>query len=134
MKRSPMNRQSPKKAAEQAQRRELVEALQRAGLWECQIGPVLMRAMLTQANDRTEDEIRRITDGVLGCEKEPSGLHEIRKRSSGGSLTVLANLLMACSPCNLFVEDYPAIAHSLGLVARPGDYNWFMLGADRGGF
>ena len=117
-----------------AERRTLVKALIDAGLGECQIGVTLRRAMILQSLERGESECERITDGVLGCTHEPSGIHELRKRSAGGSLTLLANLLPACSHCNQFVEREPEIAHSLGLVCRPGDPTWFMLGADRGGF
>lgn len=134
MKRSPINRESASKAAGREQRRRLVKALQDAGLWECQIGPVLTGTMLTQSAERSEYEVRRITDGVLACQHEPSGLHERRKRSSQGSLTVLANLVPACSPCNGWVEDHPEIAHSLGLVVRPGDNDWFLCGEGRDGF
>lgn len=129
-----MRRESAAKAAERVERRTLVKALIDAGLWECQIGVTLTRAMLMQSAERAEAECQRITDGVLACQREPSGLHERRKRSSQGSVTMLANLMQACSPCNLWVEQYPEIAHSLGLVVRPGDPEWFMLGRDRGGF
>lgn len=131
MKRSPMNRQSPKKVAEQAQRRELVEALQRAGLWECQIGLTLGRALYLTVEELPLGPHGEVSIGVGGCQGVPSGLHERRKRSSGGSLTVLANLLTACSPCNLWVEDHPEVAHLLGLVVRPGDHEWFMCGKGR---
>lgn len=129
-----MKRESAKHAAEREQRRRLVDLLMRSDLWYCQIGATLTRAMLLQSAERSEVEVQRITDGFLACQREPSGLHERRKRSSQGSLTVLANLMPACSPCNLWVENHPEIAHSLGLVSRPGDHEWFMLGADRGGF
>lgn len=126
MKRSPLNRESAKHAAEREQRRRLVKALQDAGMWECQIGPVLRRAYFDNAHD--------IRAADLDCLDEPSGIHERRKRSSGGSLTVLANLMPACTWHNQWVEREPDIARRLGLVVRPGDQDWFMLGADRGGF
>lgn len=126
-----MNRQSPKKVAEQAQRRELIEALQRAGLWECQIGPVLRRAYIDGSYDQGGFGIRAAD---VDCLDAPSGIHERRKRSSGGSLTMLANLMPACTWHNQWVEREPELAHRLGLVVRPGDHEWFMLGRDRGGF
>lgn len=134
MKRSPMNRESAAKAKERQERHDLVEALQRAGLWECQIGTTLGRAMYLTVEELPLGPHSDASVGAGGCQGEPSGLHERRKRSSGGSLTLLANLMPACSPCNLWVEDHPEVAHKLGLVVRPGDHEWFMLGADRGGF
>ena len=128
-----MKRESASKAAERAERRALVKTLVDAGLWECQIGVTLERAMLTGWNGvgGCRPGIER---AASACQHEPSGLHERRKRSSGGSLTILANLMPACSPCNHWVEEHPLVAHDLGLVVRPGDHEWFMLGRDRGGF
>lgn len=128
MKRSPMNRQSPKKAAEQAQRRELVEALQRAGLWECQIGQVFARI----PTDLMQHEWRhKFAAAAAACMGEPTGIHERRKRSAVGSLTTLANLMPACTPCNQWVEAEPEAAHAVGLVVRPGDHEWFLCGKGR---
>lgn len=121
-----MKRESASKAAERAERRALVKALIDAGLWECQIGPVLRRAYYADSYD--------IRAAHVDCLDEPSGIHERRKRSSGGSLTVLANLLPACTWHNQWCEREPEIAHELGLVVRPGDREWFLCGGDRGGF
>ena len=121
-----MRRESASKAAERAERRALVKALIDAGLWECQIGPVLRRAHIDGSYD--------IRAAHVDCLDEPSGIHERRKRSSGGSLKVLANLMPACTFHNQWCEREPELAHRLGLVVRPGDHEWFMLGRDRGGF
>lgn len=121
-----MNRESAAKAAEREQRRRLVKALQDAGLWECQIGPVLRRAYF--------DGVLAVGGGDVDCLDEPSGIHERRKRSSGGSLITLANLMPACSFHNQWVERFPEKAHLLGLVVRPGDNDWFLCGEGRDGF
>lgn len=123
-----MKRESASKAAERAERRALVKALIDAGLWECQIGPVLRRAYFDEAF------ASRVRAADVDCLDEPSGIHERRKRSSGGSLKVLANLMPACTWHNQWVEREPELAHRLGLVVRPGDREWFLLGRDRGGF
>lgn len=120
MKRSPINRESAKYAKEREQRRALVKALQDAGLWECQIGPVLRHAYVT---DKAP-----VSLGDLDCFDAPSGIHERRKRSANGSLTMLANLMPACSFHNQWVEREPEIAHQLGLVVRPGDADWDLCG------
>ena len=121
-----MKRESASKAAEREERRALVKALIDAGLWECQIGPVLRRAYFADSYD--------IRAAHVDCLDEPSGIHERRKRSSGGSLTVLANLMPACTWHNQWVEREPELAHRLGLVVRSGDHEWFLLGRGRGGF
>lgn len=122
-----MKRESASKAAERAERRALVKALIDAGLWECQIGVTLQRVMF-------DGNSHAIDPADVPCIGEPSGLHERRKRSSGGSLTLLANLLICCSHHNQWCEREPLIAHGLGLVVRPGDREWFLCGGDRGGF
>lgn len=125
MKRSPMRPQSSDKARERAERRALVEALTAADLWHCQVGVTLRRAYY-DGHD--------LPIGELDCFDTPSGIHERRKRSAGGSLTLLANLMPACTFHNQWVEANPGKAHDLALVVRPGDHEWNMLGADRGGF
>lgn len=121
-----MKRESASKAVERAERRALVKALIGAGLWECQIGVTLRRESFIGAH--------AIDYSDIACVGEPSGIHERRKRSSGGSLTLLANLMPACTWHNQWCEREPEIAHELGLVVRPGDREWFLCGGDRGGF
>lgn len=78
--------------------------------------------------------------GISGiCVGQVSGLHERRKRSSGGSLVNPLNLIPACTPCNGWVEDRLPIL--LGddlerweglrrwLVVREGDSEWNELGS-----
>lgn len=65
--------------------------------------------------------IRRVAGDYADCQLRAIGLHEIRKRSQGGSMLDRANLVRACSPCNSWVEDHPDLAYAAGLVARAGD-------------
>lgn len=63
------------------------------------------------------------------CTRRAEGLHELRKRSAGGSMTNRANLLRACNACNGWVENFPRLAHWVRLVVREGDPLWEDLGA-----
>lgn len=124
-----MRAQSNDKARERAERRALVEALIAADLTECQVGAVLMRALREGA---VEGDTLPVEEACGACHMSMEGLHERRKRSAVGSLRTLVNLMPCCNPCNLWIEDHPAIAHQLGLVVRPGDDDWFLCGADHG--
>lgn len=67
----------------------------------------------------------------IGCTGRVEGLHERRKRSAAGSLTIGANLIPACNRGNGFVEDSPGLARELlgsWLVVREGDPEWPELG------
>lgn len=95
--------------------------------WKCQVGAVLRSASLEgAAGGRMRGDLAA---GGSQCARTADGLHELRKRSAQGSTTNPANLLAACNPCNIWIEDHPALAHDLGLVARPGDPEWDALAA-----
>ncbi len=64
------------------------------------------------------------------CQLHAIGLHELRKRSAGGSLTNPANLRRTCGPCNSRVEDSPDLAHEAGIVVRRDDPSYDALGED----
>lgn len=91
----------------------MIEELVEAGA-RCEIGPVLIKTGLS---------------GGTNCRGRIEGLHELRKRSAGGSLVNPDNLVPACNPCNTWVEDNPDDAHVLGLVLRDGDEGYEELGA-----
>jgi len=91
-----------------------VAALVKAGA-TCELGFIVNRASA-------------LMDGPAVCTKRIGGLHELRKRSAGGSLVNPANLRPACNSCNGWVEDHPKEAHQLGLVCREGDPDWESLG------
>lgn len=62
-----------------------------------------------------------VAPGWRSCGRFAIGLHEVRKRSAGGSLVDRDNLLRCCGPCNSWVEDHPRLAHEAGLVRRAGE-------------
>lgn len=45
-------------------------------------------------------------------------IHEIVRRSQGGSILEESNLLAVCRSCHRRIGDYPALAFSLGLAKR----------------
>lgn len=94
-------------------------------MWECQIGLVLAEM---SARHMQHPWRHKYALAAAACTHEPTGLHERRKRSAVGSLTMLANLMPACSSCNQWCEREPEAAHSVGLVVRPGDHEWFLCG------
>lgn len=56
-------------------------------------------------------------DGVVTYARHPSrDIHEIVRRSQGGSILDEANLLAVCRGCHRRIGDYPALAFSLGLA------------------
>ena len=55
------------------------------------------------------------------CTGRATTLHELRKRSQGGSITDPANVIPACAFCNEAVEDNPTEAHRRGFVIRRED-------------
>jgi len=81
----------------------------------CEVGPILAAAGIPNPN----------------CTGEIEGLHERRKRSSGGSLINLKNLVPSCNSCNGRIEDEPEMRILCGaaLVLREGDEEWDEVGA-----
>ena len=57
---------------------------------------------------------------LLGPCYGPVNGHEIVKRSQGGSITDLSNIILLCARHNDWVEDSPTEAHRLGLMK----HNW----------
>ena len=116
MKRTPLVRRTPLRRGGPLRRRRparRVDHSQSMAPW-CELGPVI-----------------RTVDPTWPCTRWREGIHELRKRSAGGSLTNVANLRSACNRCNGWVEDHPADAHRLGLVVRAGDPLFHSL-ADHG--
>lgn len=120
LKRTELNKRSEKrKRIMQDDRIPLIKQLVEAG-FGCEIGPVL--------EHYGEADARH-------CRHRIEGIHELRKRSDGGSLINRDNLVPACNFCNGWVEDHPAKAREFGLVIRSGDPDYERLGArhDRDG-
>lgn len=85
----------------------------------------LVRHMLGGPDDFKACELGPKIIGVLpsydDCGKKAVCLHELQKRSQGGSITDINNVMRSCAPCNVWVEDHPLLAHKAGLVRRAGD-------------
>lgn len=52
------------------------------------------------------------------CTGRATTLHEVKKRSRGGSIIDRSNILTACTFCNGAVEDHPEEAHARGFAAH----------------
>jgi len=88
----------------------MIVSLINAG-YTCEIGPILADYDIPNPD----------------CTTQIQGMHERRKRSSGGSLTNPSNLVPACNSCNGFVEEFPEIVREETgdlLVLREGDWEW----------
>jgi hypothetical protein len=93
MKRSPVNPVSKKRARQQANRRKvLIEKFGLPDTWQCQIGYL-------------------IDTPCFG----PIHGHELLKRSRGGAIDDIDNIVLACNHHNEWVESHPVEAHELGL-------------------
>jgi hypothetical protein len=53
-----------------------------------------------------------------GCSARSEGLHELLKRSGGGSIVDEANIATSCHFHNEFAENEPAYCESIGWVRR----------------
>lgn len=89
-----------------------IKAMQAEGR-RCEIGPTLIHYAMIAPSE---------------CHGRIEGLHELRKRSAGGSLVNPDNLIPSCNRCNGWVEDNPEDAYVLGFVVREGDDDWEALG------
>lgn len=102
-------------------RAALVGELIAAGV-RCEIGHVLAAAGVSP----------------FPCTGAAEGIHERRKRSASGSMTIGANLIPACNGCNGWIEDWldvladeddpEWVPMARFLVCRPGDDGFDDLG------
>lgn len=97
-----MRHRSAKKEAEYRLRRPLVARLLAERPW-CEACPVFA------AHDGKVTYVRRPSVDV----------HELRRRSQGGSILEEDNLLCVCRDCHRRIGNYPRLAFDLGL-ARHG--------------
>ena len=92
---------SKKKEAEYRLRRPLVERLLSERPW-CEACPVFAQH-----------------DGLGLYKRNPSqDVHEIVRRSQGGSILDESNLLCVCRQCHRRIGNYPQLAFDLGLAKR----------------
>jgi 5-methylcytosine-specific restriction endonuclease McrA len=93
-----MRHRSKKKEIEYRERRPLVERLLTERPW-CEACPVFAHH-----------------DGRVTYQRHPShDVHELIRRSQGGSILDEINLLAVCRPCHRRIGNYPQLAFDLGL-------------------
>ena len=97
-----MRHRSKKKEAEYRLRRPLVERLLQERPF-CEACPVFA------VHDEKATYVRRVSVDV----------HELVRRSQGGSILDESNLMCVCRECHRRIGNYPALAFELGL-ARHG--------------
>jgi len=92
---------SKKKEAEYRLRRPLVERLLGERPW-CEACPVFAQH-----------------DGVFTYTRNQSvDVHELVRRSQGGSILEESNLMCVCRKCHTRIGNHPALAFDLGLAKR----------------
>ena len=96
-------------------------SVKRARFYRTERVPLVVEMLAESPWCELGDRIWRVAPRWRGCTREAIGLHELRKRGQGGSLTDRANLLRCCGPCNSWVEDHPNLAHEAGLVLWAGE-------------
>lgn len=94
-----MRHRSAKKEAEYRLRRPLVARLLEERPW-CEACPVFAKH-----------------DEKVAYSRNPGrDVHEIVRRSQGGSILEEENLLVVCRPCHQRIGNYPQLAFDLGLA------------------
>lgn len=106
-----MRSKSDKRIDADAEYRALSNQVRTENHGGCELGPLIEKV-----------------DGRHRCIKTQQGLHHLRKLGQGGALTLRANVMGSCNPCNDWVEDNPDDALDLGLVVLEGDPRWNDLG------
>lgn len=101
-----LNPRSSKTKKTYEERRPLVERLLRERPF-CEACPVFAE------HDKVVTYIR----------KKSVDVHELVRRSQGGSILDEANLLAVCRECHRRIGDYPALAFSLGLAKHGWENN-----------
>lgn len=96
-----MKHRSDKKEAEYRIRRPLVKRLLEERPW-CEACPVFAKH-----------------DGKVTYSRNPGhDVHELKRRSQGGSILDESNLLVVCRPCHRRIGNYPQLAFDLGLATH----------------
>lgn len=103
---------------------------------KCEVGPIIDAAIREHNADFVNAPTSRMTykgeDAPVlllhRCRITPGGLHHLRKLSASGARCNPANVLACCNPCNGWVENFPKLAYTAGLVVREGDPSWLVLG------
>lgn len=104
LKRTPLNKRSSKTKDEYKQRIPLVKKLLAEKPF-CEACPVFAKH-----------------DGKISYVRRPSqDVHEIVRRSQGGSILDEQNLLCVCRSCHQRIGNYPQLAFALGLAKHHWD-------------
>jgi 5-methylcytosine-specific restriction endonuclease McrA len=99
VKRKPLARRSQKTEAKYVERRELV------------------RKVLTERPHCQACKVFAIHDGLVVFRQNASqDVHEIIRRSQGGSILDESNVLAVCRKCHNRIGNYPQLAFDLGLA------------------
>jgi hypothetical protein len=81
--------------------------------WEC--------SFFFRQNPDSYDEVTQKAINKAGrCYGDING-HEILKRSRGGSITIMENVVLLCNWHNSWVENHPYAANQLGLANHSWD-------------
>ena len=94
-----MKYRSAKKEKEYVERRKLVVKLLEEKPW-CEACPVFAE----------HDEKK------MYKRNQSSDLHELKRRSQGGSILDEENIICVCRPCHTRIGNYPQLAFDLGLA------------------
>ena len=98
LKRTPLAKRSKKRTELYKERIPLVKELLHERPW-CEACPVFAQH-----------------DGVVSYVRKPSvDIHELKRRSQGGSIVDRKNLLAVCRTCHRRIGDHPQLAFDLGL-------------------
>jgi len=107
MKRSRVNPVSQERLFDNASRKRLLEeAFGPQDEWECKFSTFLGVAVV-EGVDTSSWKLAACYGPVHG--------HEILKRSRGGSITDMQNVVLLCNFHNGWIEDFPKEAHAMGL-------------------
>jgi hypothetical protein len=90
---------SAKKEKEYVERRKLVVRLLEEKPW-CEACPVF--------DEHDEKKMYK--------RNQSSDLHELKRRSQGGSILDEENIICVCRPCHTRIGNYPQLAFDLGLA------------------
>lgn len=114
----PLPRRSAKREAVGEVRRELVASML-AKHARCQAGAVILGHLFTlDAGLAVGGGTWRAVRTGLTCAGEgaPQDVHELLRRSAGGSITDESNCIAVCRVCHEWIHANPAAARKLGLL------------------
>lgn len=110
LKRSPLKR-SLKPLRQKSEKRLVADVLRRA----------FVATMLDKYPHCVACSVFAKHDGLVTYVRRPSqDIHELVRRSQGGSVIDEDNCIAVCRPCHTRIGNYPQLAFDLGLARRSG--------------